>query len=174
MEMARQRNEGKRPESSDSSLQTLMSQKSVDEIELALMQVSEQCTVEVLIGWLNLTELLLSRAKLMRQSLEHTAIGWIVQHGPIDIGDIRYITGQQKVVTCTDVVECTHMVLKACGGDVEALGAYLCSRPYKYGSVCKLIGDIQFRQVFREEQRIRLVDGKVQPQLIHIDKRFVR
>jgi len=151
-----------------------MPRGSIDQIESRICQLSESSDMEQIIEGLNLTSVLLSRAKLVRQMLERIAIQWIGIHGPIEIGDIRYVVGHQKVVSCTDVVRCTHTVLEACGGDVKALCDYLSSEPYTYGSVRRLIGDEQFGQVFREDRRPKLIDGKVQLQLLRIDQRFVK
>jgi len=151
-----------------------MGNRSIDEIEIGLARMSEQRSCEVVVDWLNLTALLVSRVKTIRRNLEQIAVEWIEIHGPIDMGEIRYIVGHPKSVTCMDVVQCTHAVLDACGGELDALCSYLCSDPYKYGAVHRLIGNELFAQLFREERHPKLVEGKPQPQLIRVDQRFVR
>lgn len=163
-----------KPEANGSPGDLIISAQSIDQIESTVCQLSNRSDTEQIIVGLNLTALLVSRVKTIRRNLEQIAVEWIEIHGPIDMGDIRYIVGHPKVVSCTAVVRCTHMVLESCGGDVDALTECFSSVPYKYGSVRRLIGDEQFGQVYREERRPKLVEGKVQPQLLRIDQRFVK
>lgn len=90
------------------SAPNLPGQMSIDELELALGAISEHHNRDGLIEWLNITELLLCRAKVLRQNAERLAIEWITANGAIDIGAIRYTVGHPKHVTCIDVIGCTH------------------------------------------------------------------
>jgi hypothetical protein len=148
--------------------------QSIEQIESAIDQLSHQCTVEQIVHGINVTSILLSRAKLLRQTLEQIAVRWIDSNGPIEIGDIRYTTGHHKRVLCTDILGCAQVVLEMSGGDLASLCEHLNSNPYKYGSVHRLVGNERFSELFRIEHKPKLVEDKAQKQLIRVDRRYVR
>jgi hypothetical protein len=128
---------------------------------------------EEIVNWLNLTEVLLQRAREIRHRMEQVAVEWIQLHGPLAVGDIRYSVGCPKTVRCLDVARCLRLVLAGCGGDVDGVAAYLRADPWKYGSVRSLLGESEFEQAFRSEWKPKLVEGRPQRQLQQTNTRFL-
>ena len=129
-------------------------------------------TADEVAYWLDLSAVLVTRAKEVRRAVETAALAWIDVNGALDVGDVRYAAGTATTVRCLDACRCAELVLAAVGGDVTALVAYLRSDPWKYGSVRQLLGDDGFATVFRSEHRPKLVEGRPQKQLIRNDRRF--
>ncbi len=123
--------------------------------------------------WLNLSEVLTTRAREIRQMVERIAIQWINANGPMRMGDMLYTVGHYKTVHCTDVPRCVDLVLEASGGDMAGLIANLRTDPFKYGSVRSAIGPSLFHQVFREETKPVLRAGVPQKQLVRTNLRFL-
>ena len=134
---------------------------------------SDVAEEEEVVNWLNLTEVLLQRAREIRGHMEQVAIEWIEIHGPITVGDICYSVGCPKTVRCLDVARCLRLVLAGCGGDVDGVAPYLRADPWKYGSVRSLLGESAFEQVFRSEWTPKLVEGRPQQQLQQTNTRFL-
>ena len=128
---------------------------------------------EEIVNGLNLTEVLLQRAREIRHRMEQVAIEWIVIHGPVTVGDVRYSVGCPKTVRCLDAARCLRLVLAGCGGDVDGVAPYLRAEPWKYGSVRSLLGESDFEQVFRSEWKPKLVEGRPQRQLQQTNTRFL-
>ncbi len=124
-------------------------------------------------AWLNLADVLTARAKQIRQTVERVAIEWIELHGPLRMGDVLLTIGHQKAVKCVYPVACLERVIESCDGDLEAAVSYLRSDPFKYGSVRGLLGDGLFEQLFRTEQKVKLVEGKPRKELLRLDTRFL-
>jgi len=162
------------PMEADTPVFQSVSRLTIARIENRLIGLSPEIGADDVLAWLDLTSVLLSRAKEIRRTLEQFAVAWITQNGPIEFGDTKYTVGDEKVVKCVDIPGCARRVLEACGGDLDRMCAYLASSPFKYGSVRSLIGDDAFARVFSTEYRPKLVDGRPQKQLIRTDKRFSR
>ena len=132
-------------------------------------------TADEVAYWLDLSAVLVARAKEVRRAVETATLAWIEANGPLDVGEVRYTAGTATTVRCLDASRCAELVLAAVGGDLGELVAYLRSDPWRYGSVRQLLGDDVFVTVFRAEQRTKLVEGRAaQRQLIRTDGRFVR
>ncbi len=110
-------------------------------------------------AWLNLADVLTARAKQIRQAVERVAIEWIEVHGPLRMGEVLFTIVHQKAVKCVYPVACLERVIESCEGDLEAALSYVRSDPFKYGSVRGLLGDGLFEQLFRTEQKVKLVEG---------------
>jgi len=132
-------------------------------------------TADEVAYWLDLSAVLVARAREVRRAVEAAALAWIEANGPLDVGGIRYTAGTATAVRCLDACRCAELVLTAVGGDVTTLVAYLRSDPWKYGSVRQLLGEEAFATVFRSEHRAKLIEGHPpQRQLVRTDRRFAR
>lgn len=135
----------------DSASATTLAQMTVVQIEETVGVLTEALSHDQVLKWLMLAAVLAQRSKQIKQRVEEVAISWIKAHGPITCGPIVYTVGQTKQVKCTDVLKCMHLLLNACGGDIDAVAAYLAANPYKYGSCHDLLPDEQWKSVFRED-----------------------
>jgi hypothetical protein len=123
-------------------------------------------------NWLNLTTVLVARAKEIRRMVEQVAIEWINKNGPVQVGDIEYTVGHNKTVRCVDVPRCTNLILESGAGDVSSIVNSLRTDPFKYGTVRSLIGEANFFEVFRTETKPKILYGTLQPQLLKANLRF--
>jgi hypothetical protein len=151
----------------------LLATRTIGQIEAAATILSVDEPETALHAWLDLTDVLLARARQVRQMIESLAIEWISANGPTHFGDITYTVGYPKTVRCTDAVRCLGLVLDACGGDLDAAVAYLRSDPFKYGSIRNLLGEPVYAEMFKTETKPKLVEGKPQKELVKIDTRFL-
>jgi hypothetical protein len=150
----------------DSASATTLAQMTVVQIEETVGVLTEALSHDQMLKWLMLAAVLTQRSKQIKQRVDETAIAWIKGHGPITCGPIVYTVGQTKQVKCTDVLKCMHLLLNACGGDMDAVAAYFAANPYKHGSCHDLLPDDQWRSVFREDWQDKVV-------LKSTDTRFV-
>lgn len=147
--------------------------KTLGEIERAVCTLMVDEPENELALWLNLSAVVVERAKQIRARVEQYAIEWIETAGPLQVGDIRYSVGQAKTVRCTNSERCLSHVLEACGGDLEAVVSYLRTDPFKYGSLRSLLDPSLFEQLFRTETKPKLQEGQLKPQLIQTNTQFV-
>jgi hypothetical protein len=125
-------------------------------------------------NWLNLTSVLLARARQIRKQIEQITIKWIEANGPLLVGDIEYTVGYRKEVRCRDTLKCLNMLLDSTHGDVAALADYLRTDPYKYGSVRSLLGTTAFDTVFTTQQRPKLESGVPTKELMQTNTRYLQ
>jgi hypothetical protein len=125
-------------------------------------------------NWLNLTSVLVARARQIRQQIEQIAIKWIEANGPVVSGDLEYTVGYRREVRCLDRQRTLDMILECSGGDLSTIVDHLRADPYKYGSVRGLIGESKYNQVFKAKSRPKLHCGVPQIELLATNTRFVR
>jgi hypothetical protein len=151
-----------RPDNVEAAEAPLLATRTISQIEAAATILSVVEPETTLHAWLDLTDVLLARARQVRQMVERLAVEWISANGPTHFGDITYTVGFPKTVRCTDAVRCLGLVLDACGGDLDAAVSYLRSDPFKYGSIRNLLGEPAYGAMFKTETKPKLVEGKPQ------------
>ncbi|HEX8523413.1 MAG TPA: hypothetical protein VF669_14260 [Tepidisphaeraceae bacterium] len=166
-------NGGRSTELSDAG-SSVLSKLTLNEVEQQVVALPEELSLDRLLLWLDLSAVLIARAKQMRARVEEVAIEWIDNNGPITIGTANYTVAHPTIIKCVDAARCFDLVMQACNGDVGVFCAYLRADPFKYGSVRELLGQEVFQQVFRTEFRPKLVEGKPRKRLKMSDERFLR
>ena len=113
----------------------MLAHSTINEIEdRAMALLIDEPEVD-LQSWLNLSSVLMARAKQIRQRVEQIAVKWIEANGPVMSGDLQYTVGYRREVHCLDRQRTLDMILECSGGDLNAIVDHLRSDAYKYGSV---------------------------------------
>jgi hypothetical protein len=152
----------------------MLASSTIAEVEDRAMALLIDAPEADLQNWLILSSVLSARAKLIRQRIEQLAIKWIETNGPIVAGDLQYTVGYRKAVRCVDRQRTLDLILESSGGDLNALLDHLRADPYKYGSVRGLIGESNYKDVFKSESRPKLHCGSPQIELLAINTRYLR
>jgi hypothetical protein len=136
---------------------TALSRLTVHCIEESATALSADVSADEMLHWLELSAVLLRRAKELRSTVERVAVEWIERNGDLRSGPLHYTVRHPRETKCVDVPAAVHLVLAACGGDLDAFAAYLRSDPFKYGSCRDALGGAAFAKVFRTTVRAKLV-----------------
>lgn len=150
----------------DPSSTATLSKMTLSEIEHAIDVLPAQLSHDEVLHWLLLATTLLQRAKEVKQRVDAEAIAWIGRHGALKNGPTVYNVVKHRQVRCSNAVECIELLLQACGGDLDALCGYLRADAFRYGACSDILPPQQFRKVFKEEWKDRLI-------LRAIDTRYV-
>ena len=113
------------------------------------------------------------RAASIRQLIDQKFVIAIQAHGPIEIGDIRYVVGVDRTTRCLDTKVTTEIILEAVGGDLVRFCQMLVAQPYKAASVRAVIPEEAYWSCFETVER-RSVEEKPAERLMKIDTRFVK
>lgn len=141
----------------ESSTENALATLTLSQVEQLVDSLPAPLHEDQILQWLMLSQLLLQRAKAIRQRVEEIAIDWIKGNGQIECGTVIYSVGPQKSVRCVSAVRCMQLLLEACGGDIEMLCTYLGSNPFKHGACGTLLPEPQWKSVFKAEYKDKLV-----------------
>jgi hypothetical protein len=81
------------------------------------------------------------RIKELRAMRDEAMITYLIEHGPIESGEMLYCASKDKTVKCRDNGAAFLAVADAAGGDVETIAGVLASGAFKHGACRTLLGD---------------------------------
>jgi hypothetical protein len=104
---------------------------------------------------------------------EERVLEYVSDHGPIDVGEIRYFAGTDKKTVCKDTRATAEAVLDATAGDLDAFCEQLGAQPWKYGALKTLLGQERWAQFFDVVEKVDLKTKKAEKKLLTINTRFL-
>ncbi len=101
-----------------------------------------------------------ARIKELEALHEEQMREYITEHGPVEIGEIRYYLGNDKDCRSHSHGALLDLVMEKCGGDYEQATTYLVSQPFKPGACRVLLGDAVFALYFDTTEKPYVREGK--------------
>src|SRR4026208_640946 len=103
---------------------------------------------------------------------EERVLEYVLAHGPIEIGDLRYYAATEKRTVCRDTRATAEAVLDATAGDLDAFCEQLAAQPWKYGALKSLLGQARWDLYFEVQEKPDLKTGKAEPKLLTVNKKY--
>lgn len=148
----------------------------LDAFERDVLACGPDVAPEQLLAVLDLADATAARLKEIRKTLEELAITWVKEHGPIFItkDQFYYVSRDKKAPKCVNVRDTMDAILKACGGDVDAVCEHLSAGAIKYGAAKQTLSATDYKRLFVIDEVDRLKPSAELEKLQKCDKRFVR
>lgn len=113
--------------------------------------------------------------KQLNQQVEDGVIAFIQQHGPIEMGSVKYYTGPTKTTKCVNVKGAVEALMNATGGDFDAFCECLASGALKHGACSKVLSAETYNELFETKEVTDLKTGVAKgDKLQRVDQRFLK
>ena len=110
----------------------------------------------------------------MDEMAEEAALDYCETVGDFTIGEVRYFPGVERDKRVRDTRLACEAVLKATGGDLDALFAVLKKDAVKHGALESVIGEAEAGKHIEITERPRLKEGKPKKRLLSVNPRFTQ
>lgn len=99
-------------------------------------------------------------AKELGDKVEAAAIAWIEANGDLVKGEERYYVGPNKTTKCKSPRGTLEALLKATGGDFDAVVACLSAGAFKHGACREILAGDEYADLFETKETADLKTGK--------------
>lgn len=135
----------------------------ITKVRAALDSFSPEVTADEALQALEFRDRLKEITRELDSKIELAAIAWIEANGDLVKGEQRYYVAPNKSTKCRDVKSAIHAILKATGGDFDALVACLSSGAIKHGAARDILPGDEYEDLFETKTTADLKTGAATP-----------
>lgn len=148
--------------------------ETIDNIETRILSIEPEMTVETIAEVVTKFDFMKKRIREVEGQLKGRLIEYISTNGSFMIGNMAYSVGDDSEWQCQDVAGTVDAMIETAQGDTAVVASYLCSQPFKAGSLKKFLPADKFAELFKRVTKPKLnIVGEKVPSLQIVNTQFV-
>ncbi len=145
-----------------------------DIIQSTISSITPSAGPQEIADALGMLQAIRERMRELKASFDAQMLEYVTANGPTEVGGVRYYLGTEKDTICTDVPGAMDELLKANGGDWDAMCGYLCSQPIKHGAARKILAPEVYARLFTTIEKDSIKEGKPSKKVLAVPTNLIR